>query len=309
VVSGNGIVEPATREIKLAGEVPGLVAAVLAEEGAQVEAGAPLIRLVAVVQEANVAAAQAEVDGARAQLNRALRGPRGSEIADLSAQSEASRAAAQQAREQVERNRGLFEQGVVTAEEFDGLQRTNEQASANAQAAEARLKTLRAGTRAEDIASSRAQLKGAEARLALAQAELARRTISSPVTGELLQIKLRPGEYYQPGGAEPLAIVGDTRTLRVRLDIDERDIGKVKAGQRAQIQAISFPDQLFEGRVVAVGRRMGRKNVRSDDPVERVDTKILEVVVELSAPGPLLVGLRVRGYLLGDGLDGAAAAR
>jgi HlyD family secretion protein len=308
VVSGNGIIEPATREVKLAGEVPGLVAAVLVEEGQFVEAGAPLIQLVAEVQQASVAAAEAEVEGARAQLNRAVRGPRSSEVAELSAQSSSSRAAALQAGDLMERNRPLFEQGVVTAEEFDRLKRTSEQAAASADAADARLKTLRAGTRAEDIAASRAQLKAAEARLQSAQVELARRTVRAPSAGELLQIKIRPGEYYQPGGAEPLAILGDTRTLRVRLDVDERDIAKLKPGQRAQIQASAFPGQLFEGRVVLIGRRMGRKNVRTDDPVERVDTKILEVVIELDAPGPLLVGLQVRGYMLDDKLGGASAA-
>jgi HlyD family secretion protein len=35
------------------------------------------------------------------------------------------------------------------------------------------------------------------------------------------------------------------------------------------------------GKVVEVARRMGRKNVRTDDPTERIDTKILEVVLEL----------------------------
>ena len=38
---------------------------------------------------------------------------------------------------------------------------------------------------------------------------------------------------------------------------------------------------------------MGRKNIRTDDPVERIDTKILEVVIELDKREGLLTGLRV----------------
>ncbi len=43
---------------------------------------------------------------------------------------------------------------------------------------------------------------------------------------------------------------------------------------------------------------MGRKNVRSDDPVERNDTKILEAVVALNGAPPLVVGQRVVCYVL-----------
>ena len=66
---------------------------------------------------------------------------------------------------------------------------------------------------------------------------------------------------------------------------------------RASITADAFPDQVFAGRVVEIGRRMGRKNIRTDDPVERIDTKILEVIIELDKrepdQGTLIPGLRV----------------
>jgi HlyD family secretion protein len=42
---------------------------------------------------------------------------------------------------------------------------------------------------------------------------------------------------------------------------------------------------------------MGRKNVRSDDPTERIDTKILEVVCELDAKDGLVPGLRVTNFV------------
>jgi HlyD family secretion protein len=42
---------------------------------------------------------------------------------------------------------------------------------------------------------------------------------------------------------------------------------------------------------------MGRKNVRTDDPVERIDTKILEVVLELDDAQTLVPGQRVMSYV------------
>ena len=57
------------------------------------------------------------------------------------------------------------------------------------------------------------------------------------------------------------------------------------------------PGHEIVGRVVEVGRRMGRKNVRTDDPVERIDTKILEVVLALERADGLVPGLRLMAYL------------
>jgi HlyD family secretion protein len=85
--------------------------------------------------------------------------------------------------------------------------------------------------------------------------------------------------------------------LRARLDIDERDVGRIALGAPAVIQVSAFPDRDILGKVIDVGRRMGRKNVRTDDPVERNDTKVLEVVVALEEREGLIVGQRVTGYL------------
>ena len=55
-------------------------------------------------------------------------------------------------------------------------------------------------------------------------------------------------------------------------------------------------DGAGQSRVVSVAQRMGRKNVRTDDPTERNDTKILEVVLVVSQPEGLVVGQRVTAF-------------
>jgi hypothetical protein len=57
------------------------------------------------------------------------------------------------------------------------------------------------------------------------------------------------------------------------------------------------------GRVIRIGGMLGRKNVRTDEPSERVDTKILETLVELDAGTSLPIGLRVDAFI------GSAPAR
>ena len=110
-------------------------------------------------------------------------------------------------------------------------------------------------------------------------------------------MKIRAGEFFNTKGSDPMVIMGDTRVLRVRMDLNERDVARVRAGQTSFAQLPAYGDRRFPGRVVEISRRMGRKNVRSDDPTERIDTKILEVVCELDTPDGLVPGLRVTNYI------------
>ena len=169
--------------------------------------------------------------------------------------------------------------------------------AATLKAAEARLKAAEAGSRSEDVAIQRAKVLGAEARVAQARAALERLTVKAPTDGEVLQVKVREGELYSFSGLDPLLTLGDTSKLRVRMDVDERDIAKVALGAGAYVRADAFGARRFEGKVVEVGRRFGRKNVRTDDPVERNDTKILEVLIELDSNEALIPGQRVTCYL------------
>jgi multidrug resistance efflux pump len=143
---------------------------------------------------------------------------------------------------------------------------------------------------------ARARVTAATARVSEARARLERLTIRAPIDGEILQLKYRVGEYYAPG-AEALVVMGDTRTLRVRVDIDERDIPKLSLDAQGFATLNAFPGRRVPGHVVELGKRMGRKNVRTDDPVERIDTKILEVLLELDDKAGLVPGLRVTGYI------------
>jgi len=49
---------------------------------------------------------------------------------------------------------------------------------------------------------------------------------------------------------------------------------------------------------VRVGQQLGPKNVRTDEPTEKVDTKILETLVELDPGSHLPDGLRVDAFIV-----------
>ena len=108
----------------------------------------------------------------------------------------------------------------------------------------------------------------------------------------------RAGEAVSDKADTPVVSFGENSRLRVRVDVDETDIARLRVGARAYFTAQAFGAQKFWGRVVRIGQELGKKNIETDQPGEKVDTKVLETIVELDGRPPLPAGLRVDSYLL-----------
>jgi multidrug resistance efflux pump len=135
-----------------------------------------------------------------------------------------------------------------------------------------------------------------------AEARYEKTFIRSPIDGTVLRKHHRGGESVSNSSTvpDPILTVGDRKTLRVRVDVDETDVAKIRVGQKAYVTADAFGTQKFWGHVVRVGQQLGPKNVRTDEPTEKVDTKILETLVELDPGSSLPDGLRVDAFLVPD---------
>jgi HlyD family secretion protein len=292
-VGGNGVVEPARRESRVAAQVSAVVSTVNVKEGDWVKQGELLVQLANDFELAAVAVAEADLAAERANLARTFKGLRVEDREAVAAESQVARSRSELSVGVLARIELLAKSGAVSVDELDRARR-----QAQAKATDARLRAAEAGSRTEDTTFARARVQASEARVAQAKATLERLAVRASVEGEVLQVKVRPGELYNvQGSAEPLLILGDTRTLRVRMDVDERDIARVKPNAAAWVTADAFGSRRFPGKVVEIGRRFGRKNIRTDDPIEKNDTKILEVVIELEGKELLIPGQRVMSYI------------
>jgi len=78
-------------------------------------------------------------------------------------------------------------------------------------------------------------------------------------------------------------------------------VAQVKVGQKAYAVADAYGAKRFEGRVIRIAKMLGRKNVRTDDPAERMDTKVLETLIEFEPGTSIPVGMRMDVFILLDG--------
>lgn len=152
------------------------------------------------------------------------------------------------------------------------------------------------------LAMESAQVLAAEARLKQAKAALERLTITAPIDGEILKIHYNAGEYYNPLSNQALLVIGDVKHLRIRIELDERDLARVKVGSQGHFIADAYGSQKFLFTLTELGRRMGKKELKSDDPRERNDTRVLNIygTVDSGSASQLIPGLRVTAFLPAD---------
>ena len=116
--------------------------------------------------------------------------------------------------------------------------------------------------------------------------------IRAPTNGRIVR------RYANPGaGASTLNVSNmfdlepDTARI-VRAEIVEADIPNVTDGQPVEIQPEADPNKTYVGKVLRRAAVFGARKLASDDPTQRSDERVVEVVV--SADGaPLLIGQRV----------------
>ncbi len=305
MIAGPGRVEPSSEDIKIGSELSGRLKVVNVEEGDAIQRGEVLAELENSDYRAQVESARANVIAKQAVLRKVINGARRQERDEAWSSVNEAKAVMENAKSELRRRQELFSAGVVSREELERYAREADVAQAKYEAAVQQHALVDDRAREEDQSLAEADLQLAQAQLDEAQARYDKTFIRSPIDGTVLRKHHRSGESVSNSSTvpDPVLTIGDRKTLRVRVDVDETDVSKVSIGQRAYVTADAFGKQKFWGHVVRVGQQLGPKNVRTDEPTEKVDTKILETLVELDAGSHLPDGLRVDAFIVPDVSD------
>ncbi|HYN16236.1 MAG TPA: efflux RND transporter periplasmic adaptor subunit [Terriglobales bacterium] len=302
LVAGPGRVEPSSEDIKLGSELSGKLKAVYVEEGNTIHRGQVLAELENDDYRAQVASAEADVTAKEATLRKVVNGARSQERLEAWSSVRAAEAVMNNARSEMERRQKLFQAGVVSREEAERYGREYDVAAAKYREATEHHSLVDDRAREEDQSLAEADLKLARARLEEARARYTKTLIKSPIDGTVLRKHHRNGESVSNSSTapDPILTIGDQGVLNVRVEVDETEVSKVRVGQKVYVTADAYGPQKFWGHVIRVGQELGRKNIRTDEPTEHVDTKILETLVELDRGARLPVGLRVDAFIVAE---------
>jgi len=224
------------RTVNVGSLVGGRVVRVEIDEGSVVAAGQVLVTLETETIDRQIAEQQAAIAAMRAQLAKALAGPRDEEI---------RRAAAIAGNDERERRRlkALYDAGVVARQMLDD-------AATKAAASAEELRILREGSRKEDIDAARAQLAQQERRLETLAKQRDETVVRSTVAGTVQSFGLRPGDIVAPN--QTVAEILEPGQLWVRIYVPETLLGAVRVGMPVKVRVDTYPDHAFHGRVSTV---------------------------------------------------------
>lgn len=136
-------------------------------------------------------------------------------------------------------------------------------------------------------------LTAARADVWTAEAVLEKTRIRAPMKGTVLQVNAKLGELSAPQSEQPLVTIGDTSSLRIKAEIEERDVAKVKIGQKVFVRSEAYPGKDFEGTVSVIAPSLGPPRMAVRTTRRASDVDVLEVTVDLVPGSPLISGMRV----------------
>jgi multidrug resistance efflux pump len=288
-----GRIEGRTEEIELRPRLLGRVAGVLVKEGQTVKKDDVLVALDDAEYRHAVALAAAEVRLAEARLERRINGARQEERDEARSLADARRAELEAAELSWKRIEQLSRKQTVSQQEADDSRTRVAALRSELAAARAHVQLLDAPARPDEILMDRAQVEAARARLELANVQLERTNLRAPCDAQILRVDVESGELASPESPDAAVILVDTSRYRVRAFVEEMDAPRVRPGMEATIYADGMPECELRGHVAHSSPRMTRKQLYTDDPAERYDTKTREVWIDLEPSQPLVVGLRV----------------
>jgi HlyD family secretion protein len=250
-LEAKGYIIPA-HQILVSPKVSGMIMKLCIEEGLRMQKGDVLAEIETTEYQAEFDRVRAIRDLNQQKLLELERGARKEEVEQARAELKAARETLAELKDVYDRQLNLKASQAATEQQFISAERRYFAQEQRAEQLSQALKMLEEGPRIEKIEAARAELRQSEADVARAKWRLDNCTIRAPISGTILKKNAEEGNIVNPvafNGSFSLCDMADLADLEVSLDIQERDISKVFAGQKCTVRAEAFPSRSYEGYV------------------------------------------------------------
>ncbi|MDX1980260.1 MAG: efflux RND transporter periplasmic adaptor subunit [Bryobacteraceae bacterium] len=289
----NGKVEPSEWATVRAAREGTLVSLAL-EKGKPVRAGAVVAEIDTAAARADLAAAEARMAQIQSDLEVLRGGGRPREIAELNSSIETSKLQLAEARREAEALERLVARKAATQYELDQVKDRARRAEGEIQGLEKRRLSLVARP---DLDAAQARLREAETAVAEARRSIGLGVIRAPVSGVVYQLAVRKGAWVRPGDA--LAEIGVLNRVRVKLFVDEPELGGVKMGLPVTITWDAVAGRQWQGQVEKLPAEITAIGSR----------QVGEVICNIdNADGALIPGTNVTAEIRLNVVDNAVTA-
>lgn len=290
-ISASGTVE--ATEINVIAETGGKVIDLIVDEGSPVKQGEVIGRIDSTILALQVQQAEAALRSAQEKSKETKTGTREQLVAQAKAavqQVSSLQAGARQtmdnAKDNLDKTLALVNEGGATSQQLSNARTQYETAksqyeayAAQKKSAQEQLDLLKSGATQETINIADAGVAQAQANLSIAKAQLNKSFLYAPANGIIGSLNFNKGEYAGPGAA--VATIINTDDLYVNVYIPEKELPKIKLGQKAEIIIDAYPGKPYPGAVSYISSKaeFTPKNLQTKE--ERVNM-VFAVKVKIS---------------------------
>ena len=244
-IAGAGIIEPKNENIAIGSPLARLVSKVAVKVGDKITTCTPLFYLDDRENQAELAMKKADLAKAKADVLVAK-----ANIADTQSLFDLANA--------------VSDSRAISGEEI--LKRRNALVVAKAK-----------------LESANAFVEQAQAAILQTETTLERLIVRAPIDGDVLQVNVRAGEFATAGAlSKPLLILGDLKTLHVRVDIDENDAWRFDKNAKAVAYLRGNRQFKVDLQLAYVEPFVVPKKSLTGDSTERVDTRVLQALYQFN---------------------------
>jgi multidrug resistance efflux pump len=301
-VAAAGIIEAWTENISIGTPLPGVVLEVyvpVEKVGQTMKKGDPLFLVDNRQLLATLKYNEANLQAARAQLAKLEAQPRPEQIPPSEAKVRVAQANVAIQQDLADRAKRLRPSGAVAEE--DANQRMLASAMSRQQLLQSQAEDtfLKAGAWRFDKDIARAAMAQAEAQVILTKTDLDRVLVRAPRDGMILKVNVREGEYVGTAPGQALMVLGAiNEKVHLRVDIDEHDIPRFIKGAAATASPRGHPQIFYPLKYQRFEPFVVPKKSLTGDNVERVDTRVLQVIYALETKDrPVYVGQQMDVFI------------
>jgi HlyD family secretion protein len=246
----SGFIVPQTK-VQIAPQTAGKIIELPIQEGMKVVKDQILCRIEDDTYRAELLRAEAALALAQSQLLKLTNGVEKEEIEQALALLRSSEVSLQDATDQYDRIKRLFDTGSASQQDLQKLEAGKNTALQQKIANEAKVRLLERGARAEDVAVAEAQVAQAQASVQLAKITVNNAVIKAPCDGTILEKNAQVGELILPQTViTSLCVLADLNAMEADVAIQEREVAKVSIGHPCRVIPDAYPDVLYEAELV-----------------------------------------------------------
>jgi len=296
VAAAPGRVEPKSGLVRIGAQLLGRIAEVTVKLNDKVEEGELLIRLDDDEARARLQAAETEAASRKRERDAQPLDKARDELRIAEDNVFAAERALTNSRFELEYELQARRLGTGGADRVSEARRSVTKAKAKLQKERANYASAQA--KADIPAPNRLEsaLQAARSDVSVAEALLEKTRIRAPVAGTVLQLPAKSGEMVAPSPDQGLVVLGDMSVVRLRTEVDEIDVSKIKVGGKVIVKSNAYPGKEFDGTVAELAPSLSSPQFALRGARRPTDVEVLAVTVDLEGNPPLLPGMRADAF-------------